>query len=91
MKYTITYLNNGCKKVKTDDGVETWYDSEDLLHRADGPTIIFSYSDYDSDPNSETYMERKIFVRNIWFWHGKKIEAESQEHFRKLINFLPFL
>jgi len=91
MKYTITYLNNGGKKVKTDDGVETWYDSEDLPHRADGPAKIFIYSDFDLNPNSTTYMERIVHIHNAWFWHGVKVEVDSHEQFQNLIRFRAFI
>lgn len=90
MKTSTIYFNNGATKVTSFDGTETWYDSNHKIHKADGPAIVVLYYDFDRDPNSETYLERKIFIKNEWFWRGKKIDASNQEQFNKLVNLKAF-
>lgn len=86
MKTTYTYFNDGSKKVVSTFGQEIWYDAKENIHRLDGPAITFVWTDFDQDPNSETYQERIVKTSNEWFWHGKKMNVTSQEQFARLLD-----
>lgn len=90
MKITSTYFNDGSIKVNRQDGTETWYDANGKIHRKDGPAITFIYTDFDQDPTSETYLERKFFIQTHWYWHGKKLEVSSLEEFVRLTKLQMF-
>ena len=78
------------------DGDKEYYNNEGLLHREDGPAVIYKNGPKCWYLNGKRHridgpaIERPNSINNNWFYHGKFIHVTSQQEFERYIKLLVF-
>ena len=96
-KVELSIFDDGSRFEKDKIGTKRWYNKDGQYHRKDGSAIEWA----DPECTNEWFIDGKYHRENgpaiedslgykEWFYHGQRIDCQSQEEFERIIKLLLF-
>jgi len=87
--HTVWYDETGQTRKRVSDGYIAYYDEQGNWHKEDGPARI-NVRASGMWLNNGIQTTRHPLTENEWWYHGKQINANTQEEFEQLLKLKAF-